>query len=228
MSNAEKKMAIPAGDWTFKNIKVAEAFDSHVREQLPWYDIATGAVSHIARHYIAQNGLIYDIGASTGNIGRSLASTIESRSASLIGIEPSEEMCAIYSAPGKLVMADAMDFAFQPFDVAICFLVLMFMPVTKRRDFIRRLVKKIKPGGALIVFDKMEVHGGYISTIMHRMTIAGKVSTGTSADDIIAKELSLGGIQRPLPPGFIHSAAPDAVEVFRFGEFTGWVIERPE
>ena len=37
------------------------------------------------------------------------------------------------------------------------------------------------------------------------------------------KELSLSGVQRPLYRGAL---GPDAVEVFRFGDFAGWLIER--
>ena len=56
-------MDIPR-EWTFENTDVASGFDRHVREQLPWYDLVTGAVAHIARHYIPKDGLVYDIGAS--------------------------------------------------------------------------------------------------------------------------------------------------------------------
>ena len=52
-------------DWTFKNANVAKHFDDHVREQLPFYDMATQAVEHIGRHYIPHGGLVYDIGRST-------------------------------------------------------------------------------------------------------------------------------------------------------------------
>ena len=84
-------MQIPS-DWTFKNLEVANGFDAHVRATLPWYDLATGAVAHVARHYLPQNGLIYDIGASTGNIGRALSDVIESRQARLVAIDDSESM----------------------------------------------------------------------------------------------------------------------------------------
>jgi hypothetical protein len=40
--------------------------------------------------------------------------------------------------------------------------------------------------------------------------------------------LSLSGIQRPIPYSFVQNAVPDAHEFFRFGEFAGWVITRPE
>lgn len=220
-------MDIPT-NWTFKNKSVAENFDKHVREQLPWYELATGAATHIARHYIPDNGLVYDIGASTGNMGRALADTLEVRKAKFIAIEPSPEMCEKYFGPDELVMADALDYDFEEYDVCICFLVLMFIPPEKRRTFLKKLSSKIKQGGALIVFDKTETHGGYISTVLHRLTIAGKVATGVSSEEIINKELSLSGVQRPLPSKFIEFTCANATEIFRFGEFAGWVIERPE
>lgn len=220
-------MKIPT-DWTFKNSDVAEGFDKHVREQLPWYDLATGAVAHVARHYLPQNGLVYDIGASTGNVGRALGAVIESRAAQMIAIDNSPEMSTLYAGPGRLVVADALDYTFQPFDVAVAFLVLMFMPASRRREWLRSLCGMMKPGGAVIVVDKTEGPSGYLSTVMHRLTIAGKVSTGVDSRSIIEKELSLSGIQRPIPASFMAYAVPEAVEIFRFGEFAGWVVARPE
>ena len=86
-------MKIPnEGAWTFENAEIANAFDDHVREQLPWYDLATGAVAHIVRHYLPHEGVMYDIGASTGNITKSLASVISDRSVKVYAVEPSQEM----------------------------------------------------------------------------------------------------------------------------------------
>jgi tRNA (cmo5U34)-methyltransferase len=207
-------------DWTFKSSEVAATFDRHVRETLPWYDLATGMVAHIARHYIGEQGLVYDIGASTGNIGTALASTLVARNTRLVAIEASEQMAKLYAGPGELVVADARDVVFEPFDVAIAFLVFMFLPVADRAPLLDRLAARVKPGGAIIIVDKEEQPAGYLGTILHRVTLAGKLATGISAADILAKELSLEGVQRPLPAGF----PPGGREVFRFGEFVGWVI----
>jgi tRNA (cmo5U34)-methyltransferase len=221
-------MQIPA-EWTFHSNEVAGHFDSHVREQLPWYELTTEAVAHFARHYIPQAGRVYDVGCSTGNIGRALAPTLESRRAEFIALDNSQQMTRRYDGPGTCVCADVLTYAFEEFDLAICFLVLMFIAPGKRRDFVRSLCQKMRPGGALIVFDKMDCScGGYLATAMHRLTIAGKLKGGAEPADIIAKELSISGVQRPLPWQFMTMVVPSAVEVFRFGEFGGWVIEAPE
>lgn len=220
-------MDIPT-DWTFNRHDIAAGFDHHVREQLPWYDLATGAVAHIVRHYLPEGGLIYDIGASTGNIGKALATTITSRTASLIALEKSPEMAARYAGPGVCQVADATAYDFEWCDIVICFLVLMFIPPAKRKAMVKAMADKLKPGGAMIIVDKVEYQDGYLSSVMHRLTIAGKVATGADPGEIIAKELSLAGAQRPLPTWFVQNIPLRMVEVFRFGEFAGWIGVKPE
>lgn len=220
-------MQIPT-DWTFKDSGVADEFDFHVRQQLPWYDLATGMISHVVRHFLPQGGLIYDVGCSTGNLELSLGDIIDNRGATLVPIDNSPDMVKMYRGKSEVVVADVQDFEFEQYDVAVVFLVLMFLSPLDRKRLVENLRKRVKAGGCLIIFDKTQLSAGYLSTVMHRATIAGKVATGAPSDEIIAKELSLAGVQRPLPNSYMGMHLASAVEVFRFGEFAGWVYERPE
>ena len=87
---------------------------------------------------------------------------------------------------------------------------------------------EVKPGGCIIIFDKIVQQGGYIGTVMHNLTIAGKAAAGVDPSSIIRKELSLAGAQRPLTELFVESLTPKAVKVFQFGEFSGFVMERDQ
>jgi tRNA (cmo5U34)-methyltransferase len=213
-------MKIPT-DWTFKNVEIADGFDQHVREQLPWYDLMTGAVAHIARHYITPNSLVYDLGCSTGNIGKAIAETLSSRNARLVAVDNAKEMKSLYSGPGNFLCSDIETVPINPFSVAVCFLSLMFLTKAARKDLLSRLVSKCEPGGIIIVVDKTESVGGYLGTAISRLTIAAKASTNTSPADIIAKELSLAGVQRPMSESEVCGKI-----VFRFGEFVGFAIEK--
>jgi tRNA (cmo5U34)-methyltransferase len=215
-------MDIPS-NWTFETAGVAAGFDRHVREQLPWYDLATNAISHIARHYIPEGGLVYDLGAATGNIGRAIAPVLADRRARLIGIEPSAEMVKRYEAPGEIVCAKAEDHDYEGFDLAVVFLTLMFVEPRKRTQLMNRLRHACRPGGAIIVFDKLEPVGGYLSTVFYRLTLAGKRAAGVEPAEIIEKELSLSGVQRPILEDQLGGSA---YQWFKFGDFAGWVIER--
>jgi tRNA (cmo5U34)-methyltransferase len=211
-------------NWTFADDSVAEAFERHVREQLPWYELATGAVAHVGRHYIPENGVVYDLGASTGNIGRALAPTISARHGDLIAIESSAQMARRWVTPDcdcDLVITDVREVEWQPFDLAVSFLTMMFVPIGARRELVETLLRYRRPGGAIIVVDKSEATTGYAATVMWRLALAGKVAAGVPAGDIVAKELSLGGVQRPIDPALL---GPSALEFFRFGDFAGWLL----
>lgn len=213
------------GAWSFKDAGVANDFDRHVREQLPWYDIATGIVAHIGRAYIPEGGSVIDIGASTGNVGKALAETIEQRGASFFAIDNSKAMVESYSGPGEAWLEDATEFEFADYepDLIVAFLVLMFIPVAQRADLIRKLKAAVSPGGAVLVFDKMVSAGGNIGSVLYRLTLAAKYEAGATPEEIIQKELSLAGVQRPMNEAELESFVP----VFRFGDFAGFLYERP-
>jgi tRNA (cmo5U34)-methyltransferase len=219
----DEKLTIPT-EWTFKSQDVARNFDAHVRESLPWYDLATGAVVHLARHYVPHRGTVVDVGASTGNIGRALAQMLAARHAELIAIDSSVDMRDVYDGPGQFVVADAVDYDFREAcpDLVVCFLSLMFVPVSVRAALLQRIQQAVNPGGAVVVFDKMLPRPGYLGTVNYRLTLAAKHEAGASAEEVIAKELSLAGTQRPL----CERELDGFVEVFRFGDFAGFVFER--
>ena len=214
-------MEIPK-EWTFRSAEIAGNFDSHVREQLPWYDLATQAVVHFGRHYIPQRGTVYDFGASTGNIGKALREVIERRQARLIAVEESPEMAALYAGGGELITADVTETEIEPFDFGVLFLVLMFLPIERRAKLMRRLARTVRPGGCIVVVDKLETPAGYYGTAVRRLSMQWKMDNGVSADAVVAKELSLAGYQRPIDPAALF---PDARQFFKLGEFAGWVIE---
>lgn len=210
-------------DWTFKNANVAAGFERHVREQLPFYELVSGAVAHIARHYLPENGRLYDIGASTGNITRLLADSLKSRNCEAVSIDNSPDMANLFNGYGRFELCDVLDYGYERFDVATLFLVLMFLPLSSRKEYLRYLYDNLNEGGALIIVDKTEDANRYIGTIFRRLTLAGKVASGVDANEILKKELSLSGIQRPITTSIFPFVY---YEFFRFGEFAGWIIEK--
>lgn len=217
------RFAIPQ-TWTFKDADVAEHFDRHVRVSLPWYDLATGIIVHLVRHYLPERGHVLDLGASTGNVGRALRDVLASRHAGLTAIDNSPEILARYDAPGETMLADLTTIDLSTFrpNVVVAFLVLMFIEPARRAAVIERIKRSVEPGGCAIVFDKRAAEGGEIGTVLYRLTLAAKYEAGATPEEIIAKELSLAGIQRPL----FSDELAGFTEVFRFGDFGGWLYAR--
>lgn len=153
-----------------------------------------------------------------------LGSDTGARDASLVAIDSSPAMARVYAGPGQFVVADAAEFDFAAWspDLVVCFLALMFVPVSKRAALVERMKDAVRVGGAVVVFDKMEPATGYVGTVAYRLTLAAKHEAGARPAEVIAKELSISGLQRPMRAGELAGF----VEVFRFGDFAGWIYER--
>lgn len=210
-------------DWTFDDSRLAAHFDSYVREQLPWYETATAAMASVVRQYLPQGGLVYDLGCSTGNVARALATTMQARNARLVGIEQSESMAQRYNAAGDVIVADLRTHNPEPFDVAVSFLTWMFLHPSEQQAQLDRWMRSARRGGALVLVERTTSPAGYPSLVLARMTLEAKRNAGANAKSVLDKEVSLAGVQRPVSTRLLESAG--AVEFFRFADFGGYIVE---
>ena len=214
--------------WTFETKEIAETFDSHVREQLPWYDMVTDAVVYIARNYLPEYGVVVDIGASTGNMVDKLMPLTFERMADVVAIEKSISMCDVLKNKYKksdCVVVENSDVTrgdLPKANVYILFLTMMFIPIDKRKALMDSMRANCKQGGVIVVVDKICDHGGYFATVLKRLTMQFKLQQGAKPEDVLNKEMSLAGVQIPIDPAILGE---NAKQFFRMGEFAGWVIE---
>lgn len=209
-------------DWTFRDPELD--FDSHVREQLPWYDVATELVADVARHFITPGSIVYDVGAATGNVARALADVVDERSVELRSIEPAAELADRYRGPGTVIRSSAVDVTFSPFSVAVSLLTLIFLTPVERRLVIGRLVDACEPGGAIVIVERMTPGAGYLGLVFGRTVLMQKLRHGADPAAALVKESALAGVQRPLDPDELPAPA---VEFFRAADFAGFVWQKP-
>ena len=213
--------------WTFDTPEIAESFDDHVREQLPWYDMVTDAVCYIVRNYLTEGGNVVDVGASTGNMIDKLMPLLRERNAEVLALEKSPTMVNVLMSRFEnhdnvsIIEGDIRTTQY-PAQVCIVFLTMMFIPVHERQRVIDSLKANLLKGGVLIVVDKVCDHGGYFATVLKRLTMHFKLQQKAKPEDVLTKEMSLAGVQIPIDPAILGS---DAKQFFRMGEFAGWVIE---
>ena len=214
--------------WTFETPEIASTFDSHVREQLPWYDMTTDAVCYIVRNYLTEGGIVVDVGSSTGNMLSKLIPLLNERLAQAVAIEKSRNMCEVlqerlkYHNNVAVVQGDIRECDIPEAQVFIVFLTMMFIPVHERQLVLEDLRARCVKGGVIVVVDKICDHGGYFATVLKRLTMQFKLQQGAKPEDVLNKEMSLAGIQIPINPAILGT---DAKQFFRMGEFAGWVIE---
>jgi len=213
--------------WTFNSDEITTKFDSHVREQLPWYDMVTETVAFITRNYLTPVNSVVDIGCSTGNMIDKLLPLVRDRDCDIVGFENSPSMYAHLEEKYKyeqLVDIEHGDITQEHIpsaQVYILFLTLMFIPIEAREGLLNKLRMRCRKGGAIIVVDKINDHGGYFSTVLKRLTWHFKIIQGAKPEDIVKKEMELCGVQIPIDVNLVH----DGKMFFRMGDFAGWVIE---
>ncbi|WP_210437889.1 hypothetical protein, partial [Vibrio crassostreae] len=57
--------------------------------------------------------------------------------------------------------------------------------------------------------------------VINRLSLVNKLDAGAKPDDVLAKELSLSGVQRPISPELLNSFT----KWFQIGEFCGYLYE---
>jgi tRNA (cmo5U34)-methyltransferase len=162
-------------------------------------------------------------------MSKALLPLIDERTGTILALDNDDSMVKTYqhniihNRIGVL-QSKAEDYEYDEFDVAIVFLTAMFLPVEKQSNLIDKLYGKLKTGGAIIIVDKVCEEDGYFSTVMKRLTMYWKLKNGAHPEDIINKELSLSGVQRPIDSDLLRIFG--AKQFFQLGEFKGWVIEK--
>lgn len=214
--------------WTFKDKGIADNFNAHVRAQLPWYETLSSFVADLALTFIPRDGVVYDVGASTGHMTKLIDSRGGShKKATYVSLDPSREMASVFDGKGELLTMDAerMHFASRRPDVTILFLCLMFIDKATREDVMKRIAAATKPGGAIIVVDKGFLQETEIQIACQKALMASKRDAGQTGDAYVTKELSLRGEQRPTDVFALLSLFRNSgfitEEFFRFGDFYG-------
>ncbi len=144
--------------------KVAGVFDDMVNRSVPYYDEMQRMIAElVADHYIADSP-VYDLGCSTGNTLLVIDSAVPD-SIPFVGIDDSQDMLdkcrtklqqAGLNRPIELQVADLnCGVSIWEAGVVILCLTLQFVRPINREKLIKSIYAGMKPGGALIIIEKV-------------------------------------------------------------------------
>ena len=208
--------------WNFST--VADSFESHISNQLPWYHAFTqNILIEFARWYIAPNTVVYDIGASIGNVEMALEPILSERNIKFVAIEENIDMVTNYQGDSSnLYIGDALGYLYDPYSFCTSVLTLSFIHPSKRRVFIEQLKQKCMVGGAFMIVEKFFTDHSEIDTIQHKIVWKAKTEH-FSSDAIIEKEFSLSGAQYPLRKSELGDGF---VCVWQYGNFSAYIFTK--
>lgn len=189
------------GPWSFAS-PVAEAFDDHARRSIPGYLETHALVAELAAHFI-RTGTVIDVGTATGTVLATLAE--RHPDTPMLGVEVEPDMVTL--AAGRLtphpqirvVQADATSYPYPPAgaDLVVCHYTAHFIPPAARTRLLEALHGALRPGGALLLFDKTLAPTPRAQDIASQAYAGWKAARGFTADEITAKSRALRAVLSP-------------------------------
>lgn len=216
------------------NDTVASVFDDMANRCIPYYREVIQLSASAADKFIPDNGLVYDVGCSTGNTLLFIAKALRDKKIKLVGIDPAESMLNkarekasvyTYSHDIQFLKGSAESFDFKDADMIILNYTLQFIEVDQRPALIKKLYDSLKPGGMLILSEKLRQEDEDVQSFNTKTYEAFKAGNGYSYLEIANKRQALENI---LVPGslssnldLLNNSGFDRVEIlFKWLNFT--------
>jgi tRNA (cmo5U34)-methyltransferase len=185
---------------------VARVFPDMIRRSVPGYTTIIPMIQVITEQYIQPGTNAYDLGCSLGASTLAMRHGIQYRDCELIGVDNSEAMierCQHYVAlddhplPVSLRCEDILDTDLRNASVTTLNFTLQFVPLRDRADLLTRIAQATRPGGALILSEKLRFDDDTDQEIQTRLHHEFKRANGYSDLEISQKRSAIEHVMIP-------------------------------
>ncbi len=154
---------LAAGPFEF-SAAVARVFPDMLRRSIPGYGQTLDAIGMLARRHVGDGGRCYDLGCSLGAATLAMRHGIRARDCRIVAVDNAPAMVArcreIVAAddgevPVEVVAADLRDVPIEDASLVVMNYTLQFLPPDERASTLRRIADGLRPGGALVLSEKV-------------------------------------------------------------------------
>jgi tRNA (cmo5U34)-methyltransferase len=194
-----------AEDFNFGK-KTAQVFDDMLDRSVPFYSEVQHMINQMVGDFAVEGTNVYDLGCSTGTTFIHMKGNVP-KGVTLVGVDSSPEMLAqakaklaqhLSGVKYKLVCADLnKPFEIKNASVAILNLTLQFIRPLYRDRTIATIAKGLKPGGALILVEKVLSPHSTINRLFIKNYYEFKKQNGYSQMEIAQKREALENVLIP-------------------------------
>ena len=180
--------------------KVANVFSDMINRSVPGYAEIVKSIITLSKKYAMENTKIYDLGCSLGAVSVGLKTSLDVKNVSIYGVDNSLSMLnkAIYNAkqsvsdvPIYFIHNNIENINIDNASVVILNFTLQFIPIEKREALLQKIYKGLKPGGVLILSEKVQFSNRYFNDVVDDLHCQFKQSKGYSQLEIAQKRTAL-------------------------------------
>jgi len=192
-----------AGDFVFDEA-VAAVFPDMIRRSVPGYPAIINMIQLLAERYAQPRSTMVDLGCSLGASTVALALGAKDRGCRVIGVDNAPAMLARAQSllsggyPDiEWSSADVRDAAVEEASVVVLNFTLQFLPVEDRLPLLARIQAGLRPGGILILSEKIAGEDSAADALLTEMHHAFKRANGYSELEISGKRTALENVLVP-------------------------------
>ena len=145
--------------------RVVKVFPDMIQRSVPGYATMISMIGTLAAKYAQADSHCYDLGCSLGAVSLAMRQRIRQPDCDIIGVDNSQAMIEhgrrlliadkTSTIPVTLVCANIQDVPIESASVVVMNFTLQFIPLAERLVLIKRIHQGLKPGGILILSEKL-------------------------------------------------------------------------
>lgn len=189
---------------------VVRVFPDMIQRSVPGYSTIIAMTGVLAERYAQPGTQCYDLGCSLGastlSMRHYLARKAAPRDHRIVGIDNSAAMIAhcrdliaadVNLTPVELMLADICDAPIHNASVVVLNFTLQFVPLAQREALLARIGANMRPGGILVLSEKILFEDPHLQTLNTDLHHAFKRANGYSELEVSQKRTALENVLIP-------------------------------
>lgn len=194
------------GDFVFDE-QVASVFEDMINRSVPGYSTIIAMIGVLAENYCQEQSRIYDLGCSLGGATLAAVDKVKCRDYTAIAIDNSSAMIERlqtklsdlpqYADRIECRCEDLLDSEISDASVVVLNFTLQFIPLADRTELLTRIYEGMRPGGILIISEKISFPDEKLNELFIEMYHSFKETMGYSKLEISQKRAALEKVLLP-------------------------------
>ena len=198
------------GDFVFDQ-RVVSVFPDMINRSVPGYGTIVPMIGMLARRYAQPGTTLYDLGCSLGAVSLAMRGAVGRSDVRIVAVDNSPDMIRELRATLDGLQDDGLpaietreqdisETGIENASVVVLNFTLQFIPPGQRTDLLRRIATGLRPGGVLLLSEKVRFEDPREQALQTEWHHDFKRSQGYSDLEIARKRDALENVMKPDSP----------------------------